>query len=487
MKQPPKTCSLWRESQWIAVGSRRIGGTAIKFASTQRRPQGDGRNSFTALIPVAALGLFFMMSARTPVESEPSVVAAVSDFSANLPASPEIPIVEFAQPPESKAEPELQPALPQSTNWQFVEVSYGDTLSEMFAELELDPADLARLLRSGEEAQILNAMKAGYKLGFRLDDSGDLDEFRLIQSPLRELAFKRDGQAFGIESIRHTPRVETNIKGGTVYSSLLAAAEREQVPPTQSMRMVDIFGGKIDFMLDTQPGDQFTIFYEQQFLEDEYVGEGDMLVARFVNRGKEHLAVRYENADGRTGYYSPDGNSMRTGMMRNPLDVFRISSHFNPKRLHPILNQVRPHEGTDYAAPAGTPVRATSDGNITRASRYGSYGNIVIVAHAGGFETRYAHLSRFADGMKPGVRVRQGDVIGYVGSTGAATGPHLHYEVLKDGVPRNPARANELLPSAPGIAADEMGRFRSHTENLLAQFDARDRELVGRSAGVSAD
>lgn len=453
----------------------------------QRHPQRDGRNITVALIPFGAIGLFVTGLLQAPAESEPLQLASAHEIVADLPALPEIPVVESAQPPEPEAEPELSPSLQQSTDWQFVEVSYGDTLSELFVEMELDRADLAQLLRSGEEAKILNAMKEGYKLGFKLDDSGGLDEFRLIRSPVEELAFRRDGQEFNVEPIRHAPRVETDIKGGTVYSSLLAAAERERVPPTQSMRMVDIFGGKIDFMLDTQPGDQFTIFYEQQFYKDEYVGEGDMLVARFVNRGEEHLAVRYENVDGQTGYYSPDGNNMQTGLMRNPLDVFRISSHFNPKRLHPILNKVRPHEGTDYAAPTGTPVRATSDGNVTRASRYGSYGNIVILAHTGGLETRYAHLSRFAEGVKPGVRVHQGEVIGYVGSTGSATGPHLHYEVLKDGVPRNPDRANALMPPAPGIADDEMDRFRSHTENLLAQFDALNRELVRSSAGVSAD
>lgn len=453
----------------------------------QCHPRRDGRNITVALIPLGAIGLFVTGLLQAPADSEPLQLASAHEIVADLPALPEIPVVESAQPPEPEAEPELSPSLQQSTDWQFVEVSYGDTLSELFVEMELDRADLAQLLRSGEEAKILNAMKEGYKLGFKLDDSGGLDEFRLIRSPVEELAFRRDGREFNVEPIRHAPRIETDIKGGTVYSSLLAAAERERVPPMQSMRMVDIFGGKIDFMLDTQPGDQFTIFYEQQFYKDEYVGEGDMLVARFVNRGEEHLAVRYENVDGQTGYYSPDGNNMQTGLMRNPLDVFRISSHFNPKRLHPILNEIRPHEGTDYAAPTGTPVRATSDGNVTRASRYGSYGNIVILAHAGGLETRYAHLSRFAEGVKPGVRVRQGEVIGYVGSTGRATGPHLHYEVLKDGVPRDPDRANALMPPAPVITEDEMDRFRSHTENLLAQFDARNRELVRSSAGVSAD
>ena len=440
-----------------------------------------------ALIPVAAVGLFAMSLPQAPAESEPPPPAPIHETAIEPPVLPEIPIVDSTQTPAPGARPESFPGLRQSPDWRFVEVSYGDTLSGLFAELELDPADLARLLRSGEEAQILNAMKEGYQLGFKRGDHGALDEFRLVRSPLRELAFKRDGPQFSIESISHTPRVKTEIKGGTVYGSLLATAEREQVPATQSMRMVDIFGGKIDFMLDTRPGDQFAILYEQQFLEDEYVGEGDMLVARYVNRGEEHLAVRYENVAGKVGYYSPDGGNMQTGLMRNPLDVFRISSHFNPNRLHPILNEVRPHEGTDYAAPAGTPVRATSDGNITRASRFGSYGNIVIIAHDGGFETRYAHLSRFAEGMQPGVMVRQGDVIGYVGSTGVATGPHLHYEVLKNGVPRDPARVGELMPPAPGIADDEMEHFRSRTENLLARFHALNRELVGSRAEVSAD
>ncbi len=413
-------------------------------------------------------------------------------------ALPEIPIVEEfpaaeTPAPQSRGQtgpqtPANPPLLrPNSTDWQFVEVRPGDTLSELFAELEIDPVDLSLLLRSGEEAAVLNRMKVGYELGFKLDGSGRLDAFRLLRSPFDELAFTRSGEGFQIEPIQHIPRVETGIKGGTVHSSLYAAAQRHEVSPNQSMRMVDIFGGKIDFMLDTQPGDQFTILYEEQYIEDRYVGEGDILVARFVNRGEEHLAVRYESLNGWVGFYSPDGDSMRTAMMRNPLDVFRISSSFNPRRMHPILNTIRPHTGTDYAAPTGTPVRATSDGSVTRASRYGSYGNIVIIAHAGGLETRYAHLSKFAEGIRPGTRVSQGDVIGFVGATGRATGPHLHYEVLKDGVARDPVRVHELMPVAPGIDASEMDRFHSHAQTLLAQFDTRQEELLRNNAGVSAD
>ncbi len=462
-----------------------------------------------ALMPISAMCLFSMSVLQTPAESEirtftaPEISGGPLELSTELLAAkrralPEIPISEDFNSPiarepaelpsvESIARAEPQPPPPLSTDWQHVEVREGDTLSELFAEYQLDSADLARLLQSGEEARSLNHMRVGDQLGFKLDDSGRLDEFRLWRSPLDVLAFDREGDAFHVEQIELSPRIETEIKGGTVYSSLFAAARREQVSPTQSMRMADIFGGKIDFMLDTQPGDQFTILYEEKYLQDELVGEGDILVARFVNRGEEHLAVRYETSDGWVGFYSPDGNNMRTALMRNPLDVFRISSNFNPRRMHPILNTIRAHKGTDYAAPTGTPVRATSDGNISRASRFGSYGNIVIIAHEGGLETRYAHLSRFAEGVGPGVRVKQGDVIGYVGATGSATGPHLHYEVLKNGVHRDPARVLDLMPPAPGIDGEEMDRFRDHTQTLLAQFNARSEELLRSNAGVSAD
>ncbi len=390
-------------------------------------------------------------------------------------------------PPSPTLEPPAERSLTPGPEWQFFAVRPGDSLSKIFAELGLDAADLAQLLRSGGEAKALNEMRAGYELGLKVDRNGRLEEFRLLQSPLDELVFSRAQTGFQVERLRHTPRIETAIKGGTVYSSLLAATGREQVPTTQSMRMVEVFGGEIDFVLDTQPGDQFTILYEQQYLGGEYVGEGEMLVARFVNRGKEHLALRYENKDGRVGYYSPDGENKHRSLMRNPLDVFRISSHFNPRRLHPIHNTIRAHKGTDYAAPSGTPVRVTSGGTVTRASRYGSYGNIVIVTHEDGFETRYAHLSRFAEGIEPGARVSQSEVIGFVGATGSATGPHLHYEVLKDGVARDPSKVHELMPPAPGIAAAEMDRFRGHAENLLAQFDAQNRELQRRNSAVSAD
>ena len=176
---------------------------------------------------------------------------------------------------------------------------------------------------------------------------------------------------------------------------------------------------------------------------------------------------------------------MRKAFLRNPLDVFRISSNFNPNRRHPILNTIRAHKGTDYAAPTGTPVRATSDGRVTWAARNGSFGNLVVLKHTGGFETKYAHLSRYA--VRKGERVRQGDVIGYVGATGGATGPHLHYEFLMSGVHQNPRTVHDKLPKAESIESAEMDRFRSQTAGLLQQFSNLNNSLFLTINQPSAD
>jgi murein DD-endopeptidase MepM/ murein hydrolase activator NlpD len=249
------------------------------------------------------------------------------------------------------------------------------------------------------------------------------------------------------------------------------AGQREQIPAVHIVDMANIFGGVIDFILDPRTGDQFSILYEEQYLDGEFVGKGQILATQFTNQGKKFTAVRYINEEGESGYYSPEGESMRKAFLRNPLDVFRISSNFNPRRRHPISNTIRAHKGTDYAAPTGTPIRATSDGRVTRASRYGSFGNLVIVKHAGGFETKYAHLSRYARGISCGDRVRQGDIIGYVGATGGATGPHLHYEFLVNGVHQNPRTILNKLPKAVSIDPAEMEHFNQQTAGLLQQFE----------------
>jgi murein DD-endopeptidase MepM/ murein hydrolase activator NlpD len=232
----------------------------------------------------------------------------------------------------------------------------------------------------------------------------------------------------------------------------------------------DIFGWKIDFALEIQPGDRFDIVYEQKYREGEYIGDGRILAAGFVNAGTTYRAVYFESSDGKIGgYFAPDGKSMRRQFLRAPLDFTRISSNFNPRRLHPILNTIRAHKGVDYAAPAGTIIKAAGDGRVSFIGTKGGYGRVVILEHGGGISTLYGHMSNFAKGLKNGHRVTQGQTIGYVGSTGAATGPHLHYEYRLNGVHQNSRRVHARVPGQLGRTA----RRARPRERTLRGRDAR--------------
>lgn len=363
-----------------------------------------------------------------------------------------------------------EPQLADITVWKNFEVQQGDTLSTIFSKVGLTDRDLFQVLNSSEEAKVLNRLYPGYQLDFMVPDQGELEQLRVMSSPLEGYLFTRNDNGYHAEHILKEAELQQAFKVGTIADSLFMAGQRESIPAIHIMEMANIFGGVIDFILDPRAGDQFSILYEEKYLDGEFIGPGEIIATRYINQGNVYTAVRYENAEGEVGYYSPEGESMRKAFLRNPLDVFRISSNFNPNRRHPILNTIRAHKGTDYAANTGTPVRATGDGRVTHAGRYGSFGNLVVIDHPGGFETKYAHLSRYANGIKKGNRVRQGDIIGYVGMTGGATGPHLHYEFLVNGVHQNPRTILDKLPKAVSIEPEEMDRFKTQTAELLKHF-----------------
>ena len=371
--------------------------------------------------------------------------------------------------PQRQLSPESRPT--SRDTWQTFVIKSGDNLSEIFLNVGLTDQDLFRVLDSSDEAQILNRVYPGYELGFLVSNSGELDKLQVLKNPLEGFIFIREEGEYRVEQIAKEAQILPTFKVGIIEDSLFLAGQKEQIPAAHLMEMANIFGGVIDFILDPRQGDSFSILYDEKYLDGAFVGHNDILVTQFINQGRTFTAIRYINKDGELGYYSPEGESMRKAFLRNPLDVFRISSNFNPRRRHPILNTIRAHKGTDYAAPTGTPIRATSDGRITRASRYGSFGNLVTIKHSGGFETKYAHLSRFASGISRGDRVRQGEVIGYVGATGGATGPHLHYEFLVNGVHQNPRTILDKLPKAESIHPDEMALFSEQAKKLLDQFD----------------
>ena len=355
--------------------------------------------------------------------------------------------------------------------WQHVIVEPGDNLSTIFSQVGLSNRQLYHVVNSHEEAKVLNRIYPGYKLSFLIPEPGQLEQLQVLKSPMEGYLFTQVDGFYDVETIIREPEVRQVFKQGTITDSLFMAGQREQIPALTIMEMADIFAGVVDFILDTRLGDHFSILVEENYLDGEFVGTGNILAAQFTNQGQQYIAVQYQDESGDIGYYNPEGESMRKAFLRTPLDVFRISSNFSLARRHPILNTVRAHKGTDYAAPRGTPVRATSDGTVAQASRNGSFGNLVVIKHDGGFETKYAHLNGFANGIKRGMRVRQGDVIGFVGSTGSATGPHLHYEFLVNGSHKDPRTVLDKLPQAVSVPEQERDRFRDRVAPLLKQFN----------------
>ena len=354
--------------------------------------------------------------------------------------------------------------------WEKYEIASGDSLSSMFGTVGLNDGDLFTLLNSSAEAKVLNRIYPGYKLEFNIPATGRLDQLRVLKNPLEGYLFTRNDSGYSVDTILKTPEIRQTFKVGTISDNLFLAGKREQIPATTIMEMANIFGGVIDFILDPRTGDEFSILYEEKYLDGEFIGHGEILASRFISQGKVFTAVRFIDNEGEVGYYNAEGESMRKAFLRSPLDVFRISSNFNPNRRHPVLNTIRAHKGTDYAAPTGTPIRATSDGRVTFSGRKGSFGNLVIIKHSGGFETKYAHLNKFG-AYKKGARVRQGDIIGSVGSTGSATGPHLHYEFLVNGVHQNPRTIVDKLPKARSVDPAQLQRFKSQTAGLVEQFN----------------
>ena len=424
------------------------------------------------LYTAGSLGVLFLLLLVIPGEDN-GKVAVVPNKTTQIP----IPITRGESELEESTIANLsdyaitEEELVEISLWQNVEVQSGDNLSAIFNTVGLTDQDLFRVLNSNEEAKILNRVYPGYQLDFLIPIEGQLEQLRVLKTPLEGYLFTRNGNDYRVAEILKEAQIHQAFKVGEISDSLFMAGQREQIPAVHIMEMANIFGGVIDFILDPRIGDQFSILYNEQFLEDQFIGNGQILATRFINQGRVFTAVRYINEEGEVGYFNPEGESMRKAFLRNPLDVFRISSNYNPRRRHPILNTIRAHRGTDYAAPRGTPIRATGDGRVTRASLYGSFGNLVIIQHSGGFETKYAHLSRFANGISPGDRVRQGEVIGYVGATGGATGPHLHYEFLVNGIHQNPRTVLDRLPKAVSIESEEMDRFREQTAPLLQQFE----------------
>lgn len=362
-----------------------------------------------------------------------------------------------------------------------VTVQRDDTLDQIFRSIGLDLGTLAELRSRPEVRKALDVLKPGDIITLTHVD-GVLQTFNRQISDTLTLSVSRAGDGYAVNYIENPLETEVVGQRAVIESSLFAAGERAGMSSRTIMTLANqIFGFDIDFALDLRQGDAFSVLYEQKFQDGRYVNDGQILAAEFVNQGKTHRAVWFESKDGEVkGYFTPEGKGMRTAFLRAPLDFTRISSKFNSRRLHPVLGVVRAHKGTDYAAPTGTKVWAAGAGRVAFAGRKGGYGNVVIIDHGKGVTTVYGHLSRFAKSLRTGRSVGQGDTIGYVGMTGLATGPHLHYEYRVNGVQRNPAT---LPMPRTEVPSRYMAEFRAGAEVALAKLDltsGADRQRVAR-------
>lgn len=349
-----------------------------------------------------------------------------------------------------------------------VTVLRNDTLDRIFRRLKLNLADLASLRGLPHVRAALDSLRPGELLHFKHKD-GQLFGLERRLNESQTLKVSRDGDTLKADVLQNALDLRPRTVRGVIDSSLFEAVAAAGAHDQTAVSLADIFGWDIDFVLDVRPGDTFVVTYDEIWRDGEYVKDGPIEAAEFVNQGHEYRAVRYTDPDGGTHYYTPDGRSLHKAFLRAPVAFSRVSSRFNSARYHPILNLIRAHKGVDYAAPIGTPVRAAGDGRIRFAGVKGGYGNVVEIEHSRSIVTVYGHLSRFAHGIHSGAHVTQGSVIAYVGMTGLATGPHLHYEYRVNGVFKNPQTV--VLPGAAPIDASWRPDFLAHSAPLLTSLD----------------
>lgn len=388
----------------------------------------------------------------------------------SLPTAEDHRLVALPLPAASLAGPmALDPQLPRAENGELLEVRAGESLARLFDRSDLSRGDLHSIMQLGGETESLARLMPGEQLRVRSDDQGNVLALSRRLDDDRVLHVKRDGEGFEqtVETLPIQRRVE--VASGRIDRSLYQDALEAGLSDNLIMNLAGIFQWDIDFVLDIRRGDEFVVIYEELYRDGEKLRDGEILAAEIVNRGDRIKAVRYTDPSGHTDYYSPNGDSMRRTFLRAPLNYMRISSGFNPNRRHPILNRIRAHRGVDYAAPHGTPIRAAGEGRIVHRGRRGGFGNAVQIQHGERYSTLYAHMAGFARGHRVGSRVEQGEVIGYVGQSGLATGPHLHYEFLVDGVHRNPVTVD--FPSADPVADEYRDHFASRTAPLIAHLD----------------
>ncbi|NVJ59729.1 MAG: peptidoglycan DD-metalloendopeptidase family protein [Gammaproteobacteria bacterium] len=352
-----------------------------------------------------------------------------------------------------------------------VTVRSGDTLSAIFKRNGFSARDVYLVTKDPVAEETLRKIRPGQHLLFGTDKNNQLQTLYYTIAVNETLQIKREGEEFVAELKKRPIEIRQAFASGSINDSLFSAGKQAGLSDNLIVKLANIFGWDIDFVLDVRKNDSFALIYQTKYLDGEYIGDGEIVAAQFVNQGNIYRAVRYTDKDGEANYFTPEGNSMRKAFLRAPVNFMYISSNFNPGRLHPVLKKRRAHRGIDYAAPVGTPIYAAGDGKVIASSSNQYNGKYVFIQHGNSIVTKYLHMSRRA--VSYGKRVKQGQVIGYVGATGLVSGPHLHYEFVVNGVHRNPRTVK--LPEAQPVNSSEKERFQKKSEPLLASLEAYQR------------
>lgn len=347
----------------------------------------------------------------------------------------------------------------------------GDTLGTLLSRLGIHDRNAANFIKTQEKARIFLQLKAGQMIHAKTDDQGLL--YRL-STPLTDsgdtktdIVITRTDSGFDISEETSGMERVVEMRSGTIRSSLFAATDTAGIPNPVTRKFIDLFSTDIDFNSDLKRGDHFRIVYETYWQNGKFLKTGHILAAEFTNNGIPFHAIWFERAPNKGGYYDFNGKPQKKAFLKSPLEFSRISSGFST-RVHPVTGKIRQHKGIDFAAPTGTPIRAAADGIISFSGWQNGYGKFITIKHWGAYSTAYGHMSRIATGMTRGKKVSQGDVIGYVGSTGLSTGPHLHYEFRVNNIQQNPAQVD--MPNAHSLTAHEMVRFKTHLTDMKHRF-----------------
>lgn len=419
----------------------------------------EARRDYPSMRRVAIIGTVFTVSLLGVVAA-----TAVVPGQETTPFSPELII-------ERLGSPEIELVTDNALPYVFDErIQAGDTIQSIFRRLGINDSEVLSFLMTDKDAStVLTQLRAGRSIVATVEPDGSI---RSLNIPVG-----RGAERYVVERTPNGIEVTGNdvasvdtiveMRSGIITHSLFGATDAAGVPDSVASRFAEIFGTQIDFSRDLREGDRFSVVYETVYDNGVPLRAGRILAAEFVNQGKKHTVVMYRESDGNEAYYTPDGRGLNQAFLRYPLEFTRISSTFG-RRLHPIHRSWRSHNGTDFAAPSGTPIMASSDGRVNFVGNQRGYGKTIIIQHKDNYSTLYAHLNGFAGGLAKGQRIRQGQIIGYVGMTGWATGPHLHYEIRVNNVPHDPMQI--ALPAVQPLDKKELETFKAETGAILERL-----------------